>query len=110
MTRKLPVDKGDVAWHQQMNMFFLWPSGTMNMSCFATGFCVGAPSPSKTSADVRAAALRPSILITIFSSILGGAATGFDATFGAPNGLRQILHIHPMAPESWSDHQPRFEP
>jgi NCS1 nucleoside transporter family len=29
-------------------------------------------------------------VITIFASILGGAATGFAATFGAPTGLRQI--------------------
>jgi NCS1 nucleoside transporter family len=35
-------------------------------------------------------ALRQSIVITIFASILGGAATGFAATFGAPTGLRQI--------------------
>jgi hypothetical protein len=38
ITRKLPEDKGHVPWHQQMNMFFLWASGTMNTSCFATGF------------------------------------------------------------------------
>jgi NCS1 nucleoside transporter family len=35
-------------------------------------------------------ALRQSIVITIFASILGGATTGFAATFGAPTGLRQI--------------------
>jgi NCS1 nucleoside transporter family len=29
-------------------------------------------------------------VITIFASLLGGAATGFAATFGAPTGLRQI--------------------
>jgi purine-cytosine permease-like protein len=29
-------------------------------------------------------------VITVFASILGGAATGFAATFGAPTGLRQI--------------------
>jgi hypothetical protein len=38
ISRKLPEDKGHVPWHQQMNMFFLWASGTMNTSCFATGF------------------------------------------------------------------------
>jgi hypothetical protein len=38
ITRKLPEDKGHVPWHQQMTMFFLWASGTMNTSCFATGF------------------------------------------------------------------------
>jgi NCS1 nucleoside transporter family len=35
-------------------------------------------------------AFRQSIVITIFASLLGGAATGFAATFGAPTGLRQI--------------------
>lgn len=38
ITRKLPEDKGHVPWYHQMNMFFLWASGTMNTSCFATGF------------------------------------------------------------------------
>lgn len=38
ITRKLPEDKGHVPWHHQMTMFFLWASGTMNTSCFATGF------------------------------------------------------------------------
>lgn len=38
ITRKLPEEKGHVPWYHQMNMFFLWASGTMNTSCFATGF------------------------------------------------------------------------
>ena len=38
ITRKLPEEKGHVPWHHQLNMFFLWASGTMNTSCFATGF------------------------------------------------------------------------
>lgn len=38
ITRKLPEEKGHVPWHHQMSMFFLWASGTMNTSCFATGF------------------------------------------------------------------------
>jgi hypothetical protein len=38
ITRKLPQDKGPVPWHHQLTMFFLWASGTMNTSCFATGF------------------------------------------------------------------------
>lgn len=38
IARKLPEEKGHVPWHHQMNMFFLWASGTMNTSCFATGF------------------------------------------------------------------------
>lgn len=38
ITRKLPEEKGLVPWHHQLTMFFLWASGTMNTSCFATGF------------------------------------------------------------------------
>lgn len=38
INRKLPEDKGHVPWHHQLSMFFLWASGTMNTSCFATGF------------------------------------------------------------------------
>jgi NCS1 nucleoside transporter family len=45
---------------------------------------------SEEDADHFPLALRQSIVITIFASILGGAATGFAATFGAPTGLRQI--------------------
>jgi hypothetical protein len=80
ITRKLPEDKGPVPWHHELTMFFLWASGTMNTSCFATGFL----------GWEFGLTLRQSILITIFASILGGAATGFAATFGAPTGLRQI--------------------
>jgi NCS1 nucleoside transporter family len=80
ITRKLPEEKGPVPWHHQLTMFFLWASGTMNTSCFATGFL----------GWEFGLTLRQSIVITIFASILGGAATGFAATFGAPTGLRQI--------------------
>ena len=38
ITRKLPQDKGHVPWHQQLNMIFIWASGSMNTSSFATGF------------------------------------------------------------------------
>ncbi|RMZ71758.1 Permease cytosine purine uracil thiamine allantoin [Pyrenophora seminiperda CCB06] len=34
--------------------------------------------------------LRQCILITLFGSVIGAAATGFAATFGPPTGLRQI--------------------
>ncbi|KAF9733671.1 hypothetical protein PMIN06_006512 [Paraphaeosphaeria minitans] len=80
ITRKLPEEKAPVPWHHELNMFFLWASGTMNTSCFATGFL----------GWEFGLTLRQSIVITIFASILGGAATGFAATFGAPTGLRQI--------------------
>lgn len=78
--RKLPEEKGHVPWHQQLSMFCLWASGTMNTSCFATGFL----------GWEFGLTLKQSILITIFGSLLGAAPTGFAATFGAPTGLRQI--------------------
>ncbi|KAK7180852.1 uncharacterized protein CC84DRAFT_1144811 [Paraphaeosphaeria sporulosa] len=80
ITRKLPEEKAAVPWHHELTMFFLWASGTMNTSCFATGFLGWEFKLT----------LKQSIVITIFASILGGAATGFAATFGAPTGLRQI--------------------
>jgi hypothetical protein len=52
INRKMPEDKGHVPWHHQLNMFFLWASGTMNTSCFATGFLgweFGLSKPSITS-------------------------------------------------------------
>ena len=80
IVRKLPEEKKPVPWHQQLNMALLWASGTMNTSCFATGFLGWEFGLS----------LKQTILITIFASILGGAVTGFAATFGAATGLRQI--------------------
>jgi len=80
ITRKLAEEKGPVPWHHQLNMFFLWASGTMNTSCFATGFL----------GWEFGLTLRQSVVITIFASILGSAATGFASTFGAATGLRQI--------------------
>jgi hypothetical protein len=38
ISRKLPEEKVHVPWTHQLSMFFLWASGTMNTSCFATGF------------------------------------------------------------------------
>jgi len=80
INRKLPEEKRPVLWHQQLTMALLWASGTMNTSCFATGFLGWEFGLS----------LKQAILITIFASILGGAVTGFSATFGAATGLRQI--------------------
>lgn len=80
ITRKMPEDKHPVPWHQELSMALLWASGTMNTSCFATGFLGWKFGLS----------LRQAIVITIFASILGGALTGFSATFGPATGLRQI--------------------
>lgn len=38
ITRKRAEDKHYVPWHQQLNMMFIWASGSMNTSCFAIGF------------------------------------------------------------------------
>lgn len=78
--RKRPENKRPVPWNEQLSMALLWASGTMNTSCFATGF-LGAEF---------GLSLKQSIVITIFASLLGGSLTGFCATFGAPTGLRQI--------------------
>jgi NCS1 nucleoside transporter family len=78
--RKRPEDKRPVKWYEELTMALLWASGTMNTSCFATGFLGWEFGLS----------LKQSILITIFGSLLGGAVTGYAATFGAATGLRQI--------------------
>ncbi|EHY59930.1 hypothetical protein HRR83_006292 [Exophiala dermatitidis] len=80
ISRKRPEDKRPVRWHEELTMALLWASGTMNTSCFATGFLGWEFGLS----------LKQSILITIFASLLGGAVTGYCATFGAATGLRQI--------------------
>nr|POE87585.1 purine-cytosine permease fcyb [Quercus suber] len=61
-------------------MALVWASGTMNLSCFATGFLGWEFGLDLTS----------SICICIFASLLGGAASGFCATMGPATGLRQI--------------------
>jgi NCS1 nucleoside transporter family len=78
--RKQEEDKKPVPWHEELTMALLWASGTMNTSCFATGF-LGAEF---------GLSLKQAILVTIFASLLGGAITGYCATFGAATGLRQI--------------------
>lgn len=78
--RKLPSDRKPQPWHAQLNMALLWASGTMNVSCFATGFLGWEFGLS----------LKQSILCIIFASLLGGAVSGFCATLGPATGLRQI--------------------
>ncbi|KZF23685.1 hypothetical protein L228DRAFT_210277 [Xylona heveae TC161] len=65
----------------QIVMALLWASGTMTLSCFASGFL----GPQIFGLD-----LKQSILITIFGSLLGGAVTGWCATMGPETGLRQV--------------------
>ncbi|OCT50231.1 Purine-cytosine permease FCY21 [Cladophialophora carrionii] len=78
--RKRAEDKKPVRWHEQLTMALLWASGTMNTSCFATGFLSWEFGLS----------LKQSIPIYVLASMLGGAVTGYCATFGAATGLRQI--------------------
>jgi NCS1 nucleoside transporter family len=80
IVRKRAEDKQDVPWTEELTMALLWASGTMNTSCFATGFLGWQFGLS----------LKQAILITMFASILGGVVTGFCATFGAATGLRQM--------------------
>ncbi|EME81705.1 uncharacterized protein MYCFIDRAFT_33001 [Pseudocercospora fijiensis CIRAD86] len=78
--RKRPEDRKPQPWHAQLNMALIWASGTMNISCFATGFLGW-----EFGLD-----LKQSILITVFASILGASVSGFCATMGPATGLRQI--------------------
>jgi NCS1 nucleoside transporter family len=80
IVRKRAEDKRKVHWVEELSMALLWASGTMNTSCFATGFLGWEFGLS----------LKQSILITIFASILAATLSGYCATFGAVTGLRQI--------------------
>lgn len=78
--RKRAEDRQYVPWHEQLSMALLWASGTMNTSCFATGFL-----GREFGLD-----LKQSLIITILVSVLGGMVVGAAATFGAATGLRQM--------------------
>ncbi|KAK5116201.1 hypothetical protein LTR62_008527 [Meristemomyces frigidus] len=78
--RKLPNQRQPLTWRSTMTMTLLWASGSMNISCFATGFLGWEFGLS----------LKQSILTVVFASVLGGAVSGFAATLGAATGLRQI--------------------
>jgi purine-cytosine permease-like protein len=80
ITRKRPEDKKKFHSVEELSMALLWASGTMNTSCFATGFL----------GWEFGLTLKQSILLTIFASMIASSLTGFCATFGAASGLRQI--------------------
>ncbi|KAI0536577.1 permease for cytosine/purines, uracil, thiamine, allantoin-domain-containing protein [Xylaria digitata] len=80
INRKLPEDRHEVKWHEELSMALLWASATMNTSCFATGFLGWELGLS----------LKQTIVIGILASIIGAILPGFAATFGAATGLRQI--------------------
>ena len=87
-------------WSNQIVMALMWASGTMNLSCFTTGF-LGLE---------LGLSLSQTIWITIVASFAGSAITvsvpllplcrweefsdhlpqGWTATMGAPTGLRQV--------------------
>ncbi|KAI4126054.1 MAG: hypothetical protein LQ347_005118 [Umbilicaria vellea] len=67
-------------WSNQAVMALLWASGTMNLSCFTTGFLGWEFGLS----------LKQTVLITIFGTLVGSAVTGWCATLGPGTGLRQV--------------------
>lgn len=67
-------------WSNQAVMALMWASGTMNLSCFTTGFLGW-----EFGLD-----LKQSILIVIFGSFLGSTLTAWCATMGPGTGLRQV--------------------
>lgn len=78
--RKRPEDRKPIKWYEELNMAFLWASGTMNLACCATGMLGW-----EFGLD-----LKQSLLIIFFGSLLGSMGTAYCATFGAPTGLRQM--------------------
>ncbi|OQO15289.1 hypothetical protein B0A48_00672 [Cryoendolithus antarcticus] len=78
--RKVPEERIVMTWRETLTLATLWASGTMNLSCFATGFLGWEFGLS----------LKQNLLCCIFGSLLGGATSGSMAVFGAPTGLRQI--------------------
>lgn len=81
IARVLPEHRLPQSWHSQAVMAVLWASGTMQLSCLATGFL------GPYALDL---ALGPSIAITILGTFLGAGVSGFCATMGPGTGLRQI--------------------
>jgi purine-cytosine permease-like protein len=67
-------------WNNQIVMALMWASGTMNLSCFTTGFL----------GHELGLNLSQTIYITILASFIGAAVTGWCATMGPATGLRQV--------------------
>ncbi|KUI74150.1 Purine-cytosine permease fcyB [Cytospora mali] len=82
ISRRRPEDRDPAyaSWSNQAVMFLMWMSATTNLSCFATGFLGW-----ELGLD-----LNRSIVIIIFSSLIGSAVTGWCATLGPGTGLRQV--------------------
>ena len=80
VARVLPEEKTKQPWHSQAVMALMWASGTMNLSCFATGFL-----GFDFGLD-----LKQSMLCVVFATFVGSAVTGWCATLGPGTGLRQV--------------------
>lgn len=78
--RILPENKVPQSWHNQAVMALLWASGTMNISCFATGFLGWEFGLDFTQ----------SVCVVIFGTLLGAMVSGWCATLGPGTGLRQV--------------------
>lgn len=80
--RMLPEDRDPAysKWSNQIVMALMWASGTMNLSCFATGFLGW-----ELGLD-----LSETIWITIVASFVGSMVTAWCATMGPGTGLRQV--------------------
>ncbi|KAF3761049.1 hypothetical protein M406DRAFT_93902 [Cryphonectria parasitica EP155] len=80
--RRRPEDRDPnyASFSNQAVMFLMWMSATTNLSCFTTGFLGW-----ELGLD-----LWRSIVIIIFSSLIGSAVTGWCATMGPGTGLRQV--------------------
>lgn len=81
INRVLPEEKFHQPWHQQATMALLWAGGTMNISCFSTGFLAW---------EYFGLDLSQAIAITIMGTLLGAMVSGWCATLGPATGLRQI--------------------
>ncbi|KAL7623448.1 hypothetical protein AAE478_007130 [Parahypoxylon ruwenzoriense] len=80
--RRLPEDRDPfyARWINQIGLVGFWIGGSMNLTCFASGFLGW-----ELGLD-----LRQSLLIIVFGTVVGGSVTSWCATMGPPTGLRQV--------------------
>ncbi|KAL4399739.1 transmembrane transporter [Malassezia pachydermatis] len=78
--RKRPEDRKPLKWYYELDMMFLWASGTMNLSSFATGMLGW-----QFGLD-----LKQALICVFFGLLIGCAVTAYCTTFGAATGLRQM--------------------
>ncbi|KAF2157716.1 NCS1 family nucleobase:cation symporter-1 [Myriangium duriaei CBS 260.36] len=80
IVRLTPDQKVYQPWHQQAVMALMWASGTLQISCFATGL-IGSQLGLN---------LRQAIVTTVFGTLFGGMVSAYCATMGPETGLRQV--------------------